>query len=294
MPSFRRPPGIGVAMWSGGTLPAEMASPSQYVRCRPCTCGRDGRIVPWDDWHTINRAAYARLRRAWAPYPVAIVTGFHGLGVIGRYRIELALRLLAQRWVAALVFTGGHRRASTSEVEWMLGQARRRAAELGIDVRDRIFVEPCATRSITNLRNTMRMMAALGIPNGLLVSDSKVSGQAAVWSSDLDALVERQLGCPVGRITHLLGSTPLWRVGLGNGCRAPFGTRHNPAIMMLPRREPVIFWASPFTPTAGRTMSALECGAGSAEVRAIEPDDRDPFTSSCLPALGRRGMSCNR
>src|SRR3990172_6087219 len=175
LPALRRPPRRDrVAFWSGATLPADPPAPSLYVRCRPCDCSTAGTIEPWDAWNDINRRAYARLRTASAPYPVAIVPGFHGGGYILRYRVRIALGLLRHGWVSALVLSGGHRRGAANEARRMLDAARDIAAEERIPVADRLFVEPCACHTTTNLRNSLRMMAAMKLPRGLLVTDAKV------------------------------------------------------------------------------------------------------------------------
>ncbi len=294
VPSFRHPPRAEtVRYWTGSSLAAEPPDPRSYVRCRPCDCAASGRIEPWDDWQRINRRAYDRLREARAPYPVAIVPGFHGGGPVANYRMRMALRLLRHGWVAALIVSGGHRRSSHNEARYLYEEAGRPAAAESVDATDRIFIEPCACRTVTNLRNSLRMMAAFGLRAGLLVTESKMSAQSAVFSSDLDGLVRRDLGCAVGRVSHLWGSTPLNRVfSPDNGCRAQISLRNNPILFLLPTREPVVFWVSPVTPIAGRTLSALDCRGGNAEMRACEPDDEDPFLASCRPALGAESLGC--
>lgn len=295
LPSLRRPPRRDrVAFWSGASLPEQPPAPSTYVRCRPCDCAETATLAPWDEWDEINRSAYAKLRTASAPYPVAIVPGFHGGGYILRYRVRIALRLLRQGWVSALVLSGGHRRGGANEARQMLDAAREMAQSEHVDVADRLFVEPCACHTTTNLRNALRLMAAMKLPSGLLVTDSKVSGQASVFSTDLESLVAEDLDCPVGRVAHMLGTTSLQRFpGSSNGCRSTFGFRHNPIFFAVPRREPVVYWVSPFQTLRGTRLSALDCGPGSARIRACEPDDQDPFTSACLPALVGDGR-CTR
>jgi hypothetical protein len=294
MPSLRRGPREDrVPLWSGDALPAEPPAPSLYIRCRPCDCTAAGRTEPWDEWDEINRRAYARLRTARAPYPVAIVPGFHAGGYIVRYRARLGLKLLERGWVAALLLSGGHRRGGVNEARLLLDATREIAARERIDVAGRLLVEPCACHSSTNLRNSLRMMAALGLPRGLLVTDSKVSANSATFSANLDALVARDLGCAVGRVSHLFGTTSLQRLWGGtNGCRPPLGLRHNPLTFALPRREPVLFWVSPFQRIGGTALSALDCGPGAPHIRSCEPDDRDPFSSACLPPLA--GGRCVR
>jgi len=39
-------------------------------------------------------------------------------------------------------------------------------------------------------------------------------------------------------------------------------------------------------------LSALDCGPGAPRISACEPDDGDPWNAACLPALGRRDLSC--
>jgi len=205
---------------------------------------------------------------------------------VPRYRVGLALELLRHHWVAALLLSGGHRRGGASEARRMLDIVRQDAAEQHIDVADRIFVEPCATRTSTNLRNSLRMMAAIGLDRGLLVTESKMTGQASVFASDLDGLVARDLRCAVGRVSHLWGMTSLMRApGADQGCRAPLSLRHNYLLFALPRREPVIYWVSPFTRMRGARLSALDCGAGGPAVRRWEPDDQNPWHGECLPPV---------
>ena len=103
----------------------------------------------------------------------------------------------------------------------------------------------------------------------------------------------RDLQCAVGRVSHLIGTTQIQRLpGSSNGCRATFGFRHNPLVFALPRREPVIYWVSPYQSLGGLNRSALDCGPGSPRIRALEPDDEDPFTAACLPALGLDAGRC--
>lgn len=286
VPSLRRPPGPDVPMWSGESMPVEPPSPSVYVRCRPCDCGADGQVAPWAGWSELNRAAYAKLRGARSPYPVAIVPGYHAGSVIPRYRVGIALELLRQGWVSALILSGGHRRGGASEARRMLDIVRQGATEGDLDVEGRVFVEPCATRTSTNLRNSLRMMAAFGLPRGVLVTESKVTGQASVFAADLDGLVARDLRCAVGRVSHLYGMTSLYRApGARQGCRAPLSLRHNFVLFAVPRREPVLFWVSPKTRFRGGQLSALDCGPGGPAVRQWEPDDQDPWTAECLPRI---------
>lgn len=294
VPSLRRGPGPGIDTWSGESMPEEPPSPTVYVRCRPCDCGTDGQIAPWTEWSALNRAAYAKLRTARAPYPVAIVPGYHAGSVIPRYRVGIALDLLQKGWVAALLLSGGHRRGGASEARRMFDMVRAVAADRGVDVEGRILVEPCASRTSTNLRNSLRMMAAFGLPRGLLVTESKVTGQASVFASDLDGLVARDLHCAVGRVSHLYGATSLFRApGSRQGCRAPLTFRHNYVLFALPRREPVLYWVSPFTSFRGGRVSALDCGPGGPAVRQWEPDDQDPWSAPCLSAL-QPAARCSR
>jgi hypothetical protein len=138
------------------------------------------------------------------------------------------------------------------------------------------------------------MMAAMQLPRGIFVTDAKMSGQAQIFSSDLEGLVARDLRCAVGRVSHLVGTTPLPRLpGSDDGCRATLGFRHNPIMFGLPRREPVLYWVSPFTPMGETRLSALECTAGSARLVACEPDDQDPWRDQCLPPLRGSGR-CRR
>jgi hypothetical protein len=226
---------------------------------------------------------------------VAIVTGYHAGSIVPRYRVRVALQLIRHGWAAALLVSGGHRRGGFNEARRMLEIAHTIAREEQIDLRDRVFVEPCATRTSTNLRNSLRMMAALGLERGLLVTESKVTGQATVFASDLDALVRRDLRCAVGRVSHLYGMTSLLRPpgSRSGGCRAALSFRHNYLLFALPRREPVVYWVSPYTRLRGGRLSALDCVGGGPLVRRWEPDDRDPWTSECLPPL-HRGRRCER
>jgi hypothetical protein len=286
VPSLRRPPGPLVEQWSGGSLPDEPPSPTQYVRCRPCDCKAGEGLRPWEGWSGFNRRAYARLRTARAPYPVAIVPGYHAGFMVHRYRIGVALQLLKRGWVAALILSGGHRRGGFNESRRMLGIVREMGHAQGIDVEDRVFVEPCAARTSTNLRNSLRMMAAFGLPRGLFVTEAKVTGQASVFSSDLDGLVARDLQCAVGRVSHVFGMTSLLRSpGSRQGCRAPLNFRHNYLTFALPRRGPVLFWVSPTTRLRGAERTTLDCGPGGPALQQWEPDTQDPWTSPCLPPL---------
>lgn len=292
IPSLRRRPGPNVEMWSGEHMPSEPPAPSTYVRCRPCDCSTTGTLEPWGQWNELNRAAYAKLRASRAPYPVAIVPGYHAGAIIPRYRLGIAVDLLRRGWVAAILLSGGHRRGGANEARRMFDLVQRVAAETGLDVSGRVLIEPCASRTATNLRNSLRMMAAFHLPRGILVSESKVTGQASVFSTDLEGLVARDLQCAVGRVSHLYGITSMYRgPASGLGCRAPLSFRHNPVIFALPRREPVMYWVSPTTRLPGGRLSALDCGPGGESVRQWEPDDQDPFTSPCLPSLTR---SCVR
>lgn len=293
-PHFRRTPRADeVRFWDGHSLPERPPDPRLYVRCRPCDCSTDGRLVPWDDWDEINRRAYVKLRSARAPYPTVIVPGLAGGGAIETHRIRMALRLVKTGWAASLLLSGGHQRSGQSEVKRMLARTAELAEKKKMDIDGRIFVEPCACVTLTNLRNSLRMMGALRLPHGLLLTDSKMSGQAAVFYWDLDKLVARDLDCPIGRVSHVLGPTPLTRVAdSGNGCRARLGFMSNPIAFLLPFQRVTVFWVSPDTPSPSGTFSALSCNGGSERITACEPDDADPFSSACHPMKGRDDLAC--
>lgn len=293
VPSLDEPPPAGIATaWNGETLPERLPSPESYVRCRPCACDGE-RIQPWREWTEINERAYARLRRAAAPYPVAIVPGFLAGGPIPRFRMSEALQLLRHGWVAALIASGGHRRGGNNEARQLLELAKEIGAAQGIDVTDRVFVEPCATGAVTNLRNGLRMMAALGLPRGLLVTDSKVSGQAWVYYHDIDALATRELRCVPGRMSYLVGDGALPRLdGRDNACQPPLSVRNNPLGFAWPGLKPSIFWVSPRSFVGGKEDTALSCRGGSPELVAQEPDDEDPFGPTCLPEEGNTDLDC--
>ena len=294
-PHLRKAPGDDVPRWSGASLPVVPPDPRTYIKCRPCTCSDDGVLATWDAWHDINKAAYARLRTAEAPYPVGIVPGFHGRGVIANYRLSEALRLLELGWVGALILSGGYQRSGENEALWLYERAHRVAERRGIDVTDRLFVEPCACRSITNVRNSLRMMAAMGIPSGLFVTDGKMSGQAALFYLNLDKAVATDLGCVVGSAAHVTGPTPLPRFGAdGHGCRAGFGLLSNPLTFLAPTHRLVLFWVSPAARLDdGSETTALSCTGGSERIRACEPDDQDPYTGSCLPVTSKGKHACD-
>jgi hypothetical protein len=294
VPDLKDPPDPRkVLFWSGEGLPDEPPDPRSYVRCRPCDCTSGGAVEPWDAWDELNRRAYAKLRSARAPYPVAIIPGFHGGGFIASYRLKIGLKLLRAGWVAALLVSGGHQRGGHNEARYLVERAHQLADRYDVDVTDRILVEPCACRTITNLRNSLRMMAAMHLPHGLLVSDAQMSGQAATFSSNLDGLVARDLDCPVGRVAYLMGYTPLGRWGEdGNGCQAPITLTNNPVLFILPNRRLAMFWVSPFTPVGEKRLSALTCGAGSDRIASCEPDDQDPYEAACLSVRGQEGLAC--
>ena len=83
------------------------------------------------------------------------------------------------------------------------------ASELGLDLTGRIIIEPCAAVTLTNLRNSLRLLAAWRLPRGLLLTDSKMTGQAMVFYQYLERLVPEELGCSPGRVSYLRGSGPL-------------------------------------------------------------------------------------
>ena len=294
VPDVKTPPDRAVVpFWSGASLPERGPDPAAYVQCRPCGCTAAGAIEPYREWAEINARAYAQLRKAEAPYPVAVIPGFHAGGMIARYRLKVGLRLLREGWVAALVLSGGYRRNGAHEAKYLYEEAQRLARRLRVDVQDRLFIEPCACHTITNLRNSLRLMAALGLPHGLFVSDAQMTAQAGVLGGDLDLLVDRDLGCPIGRVAFLLGHTPLVRFSdRGNGCRAPLSWSNNPVTFAFPNKRLSVFWVSPFITIDGHARSALECGPGAREIAACEPDPNATEPETCLPVLGRTDLTC--
>ncbi|MBI5507179.1 MAG: YdcF family protein [Deltaproteobacteria bacterium] len=280
-------------LWTGKNLQAEPPNPQLYMGCRPCDCATNNALEPWDEWQAQNARAFFKLRGASAPYPVAIVPGFHSGGAIARYRLRIGLRLLRNGWVAALILSGGHRRSGHNEARYLYEEALRMASDLHVDVRDRLFLEPCACHTLTNLRNSLRLMAAMGLPHGLFISDAQMTGQAALFGADLDTIVAEDLKCPVGRVSFLLGYTPLPRVtDRGSGCRAPLSWSNNPIAFMFPNKRLSIFWVSPRLPVGDTVHTALECGHGSRKLLDCEPDNQDAELDGCLPLLGRTDLAC--
>lgn len=292
VPSFSRAPEPDATDWSGESLPEQMPAPRLYVRCRPCNCAANGTLEPYDAWRAVNEQAYTRLRTAHAPYPVAIVPGFHGSPLVTRYRVRKALQLLQRGWVAAIIFSGGYRRGGVHEGAEMFEVAAGLAAQMGIDVSNRMFIEPCACRTSTNVRDSLRMMAAMRLPRGVLVTEARMTGQAMVLSSDFDALAEEDLQCHVGRISHLRGPTIPAGPADPNGCRPTISLTNNYFTVLIPRREAVLFWVSPFGRLPDGTIhSALECGVGSARIAECEPDAPEA-DGACLPLLGHADLRC--
>jgi hypothetical protein len=278
-----------VPFWDGASLPERMPDPRLFVRCRPCDCS-EGALQPWDDWERLNRRAYAQLRLARAPYPVAIVPGFHAGGPVVWHRLKAALRLLKEGWVGALVLSGGHRRGGYNEARMMLSEVERLAVDLEVDTKDRVFVEPCAVVTLTNFRNSLRMLAALGLEQGVLVTDSKMSGQAMVFYNSIEKIAAEHLACPVGRMTYLFGDGPLPQlIDTDSGCRPRFSIRNNPLGFFLPTLRATVFWVSPQSADGG---DALACAGGSDRLIDREPDNEDPFSATCLPMVGRTVLSC--
>ncbi|MEE8410437.1 MAG: ElyC/SanA/YdcF family protein [Myxococcota bacterium] len=282
-----------VLFWSGAELAVEPPDPASYVHCRPCDCSVEGTLTGWPDWLELNRHAYAHLRTARAPYPVAIIPGFHAGGLIADYRLKIGLKLMSRGWVAALILSGGHQRGGRNEARYLVARARALAERYEVDVTDRLFVEPCACHTVTNLRNGLRLMAAHGLSHGLFISDAQMSGQAAVFATNLDALVAQDLNCPVGRVSHILGYTPWGRWDeTGNGCRAPITLTNNPVLFVLPNRRLSVFWVSPFMQPGNPEMSVLACHGGSERILDCEPEGMDPFVSACQPVSGRGDQTC--
>jgi len=290
---FDRPPAEDrVHFWEGATLPEHPPiDPARYVHCRPCDC-QNGTVSPWDDWEVINRRAYERLRESKAPYPVAIVPGFVS-NAVSRHRMEEALQLLDEGWVAALVVSGGYRDSGQNlarrmyDLAWEIGQDEQ------INVLDRIFVEPCSEDPLTNLRNSLRLMQGLGLRYGLLLTDAKMTFQAQVYQDELDERVPLELQCPMGRVSYL------WGDGIDNraedgatGCRPFLSWRSNVVGFFIASRRPAIFWVSPIVTEDGGG-SALDCGAGAPRIRELEPDDIDPWTGKCLPMVGEQTLECD-
>ena len=292
VPDFNRDAAGDPSDWSGTALPEAMPPARLYVRCRPCDCNAAGRLEPYDEWRPLNERAYARLRTTRAPYPVAIVPGFHASPWVSRFRVRKALELLAHGWVGALLLSGGHRRGGRNEAAEMVLMAAGIGAQMGIDVSDRLLVEPCACRTSTNVRNSLRMMAALRLPRGVLVTETRITGQGNLFALDFDGLVQSDLQCPIGRMTYLRGPARISVPGFANGCHASLGVNHLPGEMLIPRREPVVYWVSPFTKLPdGVVHSAMECGAGASRIAECEPDDAAE-DAACTPILGRSDQWC--
>jgi len=294
LPDISVPPDPAkVRFWEGTTLPASVPDPATYVHCRPCDCASNGELKPWPNWEELNTRAFVKLRQARAPFPVAIIPGFHGGGIVASYRLKIGLKLLRLGWVGALILSGGHRRGGENEARFLYLEAQRLARRYKVDVTDRLFVEPCSCHSITNLRNSLRLMAAMGLEGGLLVTDAQMTAQAGFFANDLDDEIERELQCPVGRMSLLTGFTPLWRIGdEGNGCRAQLSWTNNPLTFLLPNKRLSIFWVSPYLTVAGERRSALDCKAGNERLFGCEPDNQDAATDGCLPLVGRTDQLC--
>ena len=210
----------------------------------PASVRQRGYSNPYDAWREINERAYSRLRLSRAAYPIAIVPGFHSAPFIMRERTRTALDLLQNGWVSALMFSGGYRRGGRHEALLAMDEARSLAASMHLDVRDRIFIEPCACHTVTNIRNGFRMLAAMGIQRALLITESRITGQAAVIAQAFDKLARDELHCFVGRMSYLRGPVIPSLPGDANGCRPILSLVHNPITLLVPRREPVAYWVS--------------------------------------------------
>lgn len=289
------PDPVRVRFWEGSELPPEPLHPEAYLRCRPCDCASTtGEVQPWSEWEMINRRAFEHLRYARAPYPVVIVPGFFHQGIM-IHRLRWALQLVERGWAAAIMTSGGHQRLGYNWARWMRETAidlgRR---EFGLEMRDRIFVEPCSTQSLTHLRNSLRMMAGLGLRHGLFLVDSKMSMQSHVFFSQLEERVPRELQCSLGRVSYIRGDGPRPRLGDdANGCHPLLSWRSNPFGYLLSSRRAAVFWVSPVSYHDGAPRSALSCLGGSSDIVETEPDNQDAWLSTCQPRLDDEGLRCD-
>lgn len=278
IPSFFRPPDAaieaGTEWFRGGALAAVAPARLTTAGCVSCDCSQRGRLEPYDDWRAVNIASYARLRETDAPYAIAVVPGYGAATDMGlkvtTLRVQAALRLLQQGWVAALMLSGGHQRGGFHEGRFMARIAAELGKELGIDVENRLFIEPCACHTTTNARNSLQMIEAMGLREALLVSEGDSIPHQALWLDQMDAHAAKHLGCYVGRFALLRGSSsslgvPLTRFKCARASKRdePGCAGHGPAS---------VFWISPGGSLPdGRRATAQSCPAGSRDVASCEP-----------------------
>lgn len=278
IPSFFRPPDPVLeasAEWFRGDLLKSDPPERLYTpRCVSCDCSKQGKLERYDDWQALNKEAYAELRKQTAPYALAVVPGYGaateaGLAVT-RLRVQAALRLLQQGWVAALMLSGGHQRGGFNEARFMARIAEELGKELDIEVKGRLFIEPCACHSVTNARNSLQMLEAMGIHEALLVTEGDSIPHQAPWFTEMDAQAQKHLGCYVGRFAPLRGPTSALGVPLTQLKCWLRPDREKPGC--AGHGTPTVFWISPGGRLpGGAPVKAGGCPLGSSKVASCEP-----------------------
>lgn len=262
VPSFFEPPEQG-ATFDGATLasgPIERLTATPGCTTYDCRSGASA-YVPFTAWTAINERALARLRGVkGVAYALAVVPGYAGprkTSAVLTLRLQGALRLLQQGWVGALLLSGGYQRGGFCEARYMYEQAQQLAVQLGIDVTDKIFIEPCACHSSSNVRNSLQIMEAMGVTESLLVTE----GDSYPWQASYFYWkdIADQLGCLVGRIVPLRG-----RISMG-AVASDFlrDTARGGASRRAGTGDVAIFWIAPGSILPdGRRVTARECGPG--------------------------------
>lgn len=283
VPSFFAPPRTLEDGFNGRTLSATPPKDLTERSCVSCDCSAQcGPLVPYDNWKQTNLRAYERLRHSEpTPYAIVVVPGYSNLSDgadVLSLRVQAALRLLQEGWVAAMLLSGGHQRGGFSEAAWMYRIVTALADQLHMDVKDRVFLEPCACHTSTNIRNALQILESMGIEKSLLVTEGDSDPGQASWIQELDVLADRDLHCFVGQVTPLRGRVSAATRGIAwlhrqfrKKCERTPGEGAWVDPTCPGHGSATVFLISPGgTLPDGRHVSAASCGLGSAAIARCE------------------------
>jgi hypothetical protein len=152
-------------------------------------------------------AAAARTRWADYRYPALLVFG-HGpddvqsrTGVLGHIRMAMAADLFARKLAPFIIVSGGNVHPDRTPFNEAVEMRRILIVQHDIPA-ERIFIEPHARHTTTNLRNCARLLFAAGFPTdrpSLIVTDPMTAGY--IGSRDLIQRAVAETGVSPGEVT---------------------------------------------------------------------------------------------
>ena len=139
-------------------------------------------------------------------YPALLVFGHgpedpqSGTGPMAHIRLRLAAYMFAQRLAPFIVVSGGNVHPNRTKSNEAMEMKRLLVSLHGVPP-DRIFIEPHARHTTTNLRNSARLLIAAGFPVGrpsLIVSDHIT--MRYITGAELAARNLREMGVQPGKV----------------------------------------------------------------------------------------------